>query len=189
MRIRAVVHNIPLDFETAPTLFSPNHVDRGSCLLLSQVGFEPADKVLDLGCGYGLLGIYAAKHLSPENVYLLDIDPLAVKLATTNAALNNVTGVHVERSDGFRDFRATGFTKILCNPPYHADFSVAKHLIEKSFNRLVIGGSLWMVTKRDRWYRNKLTSIFGGARVVSQDSYCVFQAVRKSAAYAKSSRH
>lgn len=189
MRIRAVVHHIPLEFETAPTLFSPNHVDAGSCLLLSQVGFDPADKILDLGCGYGLLGIYAAKHLSPDNVYLLDIDPLAVELAVTNSVINNVPGVHVERSDGFEDFRTAGFTKILCNPPYHADFSVAKGFIEKGFNRLVIGGSLWMVTRRDRWYRNKLTSIFGGARVVSQDSYFVFQAVRKSASYAKSSRH
>ena len=100
MRIRAVVHHIPLEFETAPALFSPNHVDAGSCLLLSQVGFDPADKILDLGCGYGLLGIYAAKHLSPDNVYLLDIDPLAVELAATNSRINNVPGVHVERSDG-----------------------------------------------------------------------------------------
>jgi len=48
--------------------------------------------------------------------------------------------------------RATGFTKILCNPPYHTDFSVAKHFIEKGFNRLAIGGAMWMVTKAFEGY-------------------------------------
>jgi 16S rRNA (guanine1207-N2)-methyltransferase len=149
------------------------------------VDFDHSDKVLDLGCGYGLMGIYAAKEVRPENVYLIDNDPVAVELAAQNAEINDVTAVHSACSDGFNDFREVGFTKILCNPPYHRDFSVAKHFIEKGFNRLALGGAMWLVTKREKWYRNKLTSIFGGVRVSAQNSYFVFNAIKKTGSYAK----
>jgi 16S rRNA (guanine1207-N2)-methyltransferase len=87
-------------------------------------------------------------------------------------------------SDGFRDFRESGFTKILSNPPYHADFAVPKHFIEKGFNRLVVGGAMFMVTKRELWYRKKLEAIFGGVRVRRVDDYFVFEAIKKTSQYA-----
>jgi len=187
MKIQAVIAGTRLELETAPSLFSPKAVDQGSLFLLSQVALQSTDKVLDLGCGYGVMGIYAAKRCQPEEVYMIDNDPLAVELATINANMNEVSTAHVQCSNGFANFRETDFTKILCNPPYHTDFSVAKHFIEKGFNRLVIGGEMWMVTKRETWYRNKLTSIFGGVRLFEQDSYFVFRAIKKQAAYAKRS--
>jgi len=185
VRIHALIQDINLEFETDPSLFSPKTVDNGSVLLLSNVEFEGTDKVLDLGCGYGLMGIYAAKRCRPENIHMIDNDSLAVKFSAMNAQINGVPTAHVQRSDGFADFREAGFTKILCNPPYHTNFSVAKHFIEKGFNRLAIGGAMWMVTKREKWYRNKLTSVFGGVRLVEENSYFVFQAIKKSASYAK----
>lgn len=182
--IAAVLKDIGLVFTTEPGVFSPRAIDRGTSLLLSLVQFERTDKVLDLGCGYGAMGICAAKQLSPSQVYMIDNDPLAVRLAAENAALNAVTGVHIALSDGFRALRETGFTKILCNPPYHTDFSVAKHFIEKGFNRLAMGGEIWMVTKREKWYRNKLANVFGGVRVVSEDAYFVFRSMKKQSTYA-----
>lgn len=80
----------------------------------------------------------------------------------------------------------TGFTKIISNPPYHLDFSVPKHFIEKGFNRLALGGSLWMVTKRLEWYRNKLGAIFGGCRVHEVGGYYVFEATKVRTSYARS---
>jgi 16S rRNA (guanine1207-N2)-methyltransferase len=77
---------------------------------------------LDLGCGYGLVGIYAAKVLSTGQVHLLDIDPLAVDASRHNAALNGVAEVQISLSDGFNDTKEMGFRKIISNPPYHADF-------------------------------------------------------------------
>jgi 16S rRNA (guanine1207-N2)-methyltransferase len=180
----AYIGNVYLSLQTAPALFSPGAVDRGTSLLLSLVSFNADDKVLDLGCGYGVMGLYAAKLVDPQRVYMLDNDPEAVRLATENARANGVPGVHIDLSDGFNHLRETGFTRILCNPPFHADFAVAKHFIEKGFNRLVVGGQMWMVTKRDKWYRNKLTSVFGGVRVVSRDAYFVFQSVKKANTYA-----
>ena len=87
-------------------------------------------------------------------------------------------------SDGFRDLDEAGFDLILSNPPYQSDFAVAKHFIEKGFNRLVVGGRMLMVTKRRDWYRNKFISVFGGVRVREIDGYFVFDAEKRQAQYA-----
>lgn len=181
---RASVNAIDLRFETDPSLFSPSRPDRGTLALLSSIAFEPEDKILDLGCGYGLVGIYAAKRIEPSRVWMIDNDETALISARRNIAINDVAGVHVLQSDGFRDFNESDFTKIIFNPPYHADFSVPKHFIEKGFNRLVVGGSMFLVTKRALWYRNKLTSVFGGCRVQEVDSYFVLSATKRAHSYA-----
>ena len=77
-----------------------------------------------------------------------------------------------------------GFTKILCNPPYHADFAVPKEFIHKGFNRLEIGGEMILVVKRRTWYQNKLRSIFGGASVREIDGYYVLSAQKRRTSYA-----
>jgi 16S rRNA (guanine1207-N2)-methyltransferase len=182
--VNTIIQGVQLKFETEPGLFSPQSIDEGTASLLANVQFHENDKVLDLGCGYGAIGIYAAKRLDPKRVFLVDNDPAAVECAIRNAQLNGVEGVHIQCSDGFRGLNEKDFTKILCNPPYHSDFSVAKHFIEKGFNRLVVGGSMWMVTKREDWYRNKLKSIFGGVRVKRQNAYFVFEATKKTDTYA-----
>ena len=182
--IQQTIRGFDLSFLTDAKLFSPRQVYEGSLALLETVTIERDDKVLDLGCGYGVLGIVAAKLALPDAVFLLDSDPVAVEYSRQNAALNEVGGISCIRSEGFRDFHETGFSKILCNPPYHVDFSVPKHFIEKGFNRLTVGGVLWMVTKRDRWYRNKLTSIFGGVSVHLVGTYFVFEARKTSTNYA-----
>jgi 16S rRNA (guanine1207-N2)-methyltransferase len=182
--IVANVKGIELRLETAPSLFSPRAVDSGTLAMLSRVEFGPDDKVLDLGCGYGVVGLVAAKLIRPERVWLVDKDPLAAQVAAANLAANGAAGATVVLSDGFREFTETGFDKILCNPPYQADFAVPKSFIEKGFNRLVVGGSLFMVTKRELWYRNKITSVFGGVKVREIDGYFVFEATKKTSQYA-----
>ena len=152
--------------------------------MLSCINFVPDDKVLDLGCGYGLIGIYAAKLIGAGRVWMTDNDPIAVECATKNLSANGVEGVNVALSDGFRELQESSFTKIVCNPPYHVDFSVPKHFIEKGFNRLVLDGALYFVTKRKPWYQNKLRSVFGSVRIREVDSYLVFEAVKRSFTYA-----
>lgn len=186
--IETVIHDVSLTLNTEPTLFSPNRPDAGTLAMLKCVDFQPTDRVLDLGCGYGLVGILAAHFCAPENVFLTDVDPVAVRCAEANAKRNQVEGVQVIQSDGFRDFQETGLTRILSNPPYHTDFSVPKHFIRKGFNRLVVGGQMHFVTKRDVWYRKSLMSVFGGCRVQSVDGYFVFTAEKRSETYAKRRR-
>ena len=182
--IDATVKGIELRLRTAPGLFSPRAVDAGTLAMLSQVEFGREDKVLDLGCGYGVVGLVAARLGRPERVWLVDKDPAAVEIARANLAANDASAATVVLSDGFRSFFETGFDKILCNPPYQADFAVPKHFIEKGFNRLMVGGTLFMVTKRELWYRKKITSVFGGVKVREVDGYFVFEATRKTTQYA-----
>jgi len=184
----ASIDEIELSLEAQATLFSPNAIDAGTRAMLSCVRFQADDKVLDLGCGYGVVGLFAAKHIGEQKVWLLDNNPVAIEYASRNARLNAIGDVSIVLSDGFSQFRETGFTKILCNPPYHADFSVPKHFIHKGFNRLEVGGSLWMVTKRDVWYRNKLHAIFGSVRTHAVGDYHVFEATKQALHYANHSR-
>lgn len=183
-KIRTRIKGVDLLFRTADGVFSPRAVDKGTLAMLEHTEFKPEDRVLDLGCGYGVVGILAALLLGPENVVMLDKDPAAVELARENAERNGVKGIKWYVSDGFREFPEKDFTLILSNPPYHTDFSVAREFIEKGFNRLQVGGRMLMVTKRDLWYRNKLTAIFGSTRVWEQDGYYVFSSIKKSSSYA-----
>ena len=164
-------------------LFSPSHADKGTLAMLSHVTPEPGQRVLDLGCGCGLVGIYAAMICGEENAFLCDVDPEAVRCARLNAQKNGLN-LTVYESDGLEGVKESGFDLILSNPPYQSDFAVAKHFIEKGFNRLVLGGKMLMVTKRREWYRNKFISIFGGVRVREIDGYYVFEAEKRQAEYA-----
>lgn len=177
-----------LQLETDPALFSPVHADRGTLAMLSRAQFSSGMKVLDLGCGCGLVGILAARCCGEENVIMSDIDPLAVQIARRNALLNGVGGVRAVVSDGFSEIDEAGFDLILSNPPYQSDFSVAKRFIEKGFNRLKLGGRMLMVTKRREWYRNKLIAIFGGVRIHEIDGYFVFEAEKRDSRYASRRR-
>ena len=185
--IRAEVLGEVLALETAPGLFSPQRADRGTLAMLSAVDFAPGMKVLDLGCGCGLVGLLAAKLCGEGNVVMCDVDPLAVDIARKNAERNGVGGVKIALSDGFGALDDTGFDLILSNPPYQSDFAVARSFIEKGFNRLKIGGRMVMVTKRRDWYRNKLIAIFGGVKIREIDGYYVFMAERRAMRYANRS--
>ena len=182
--IEAEILGQRVELLTRRGLFSPEHVDRGTLAMLSHVHIAPGMRIMDLGCGCGVVGIVAAKIAGEENVLLSDVDPAAVEIARRNAARNGVGGVRCYVSDGFRDVDETGFDLILSNPPYQTDFSVAKGFIEKGFNRLKIGGRLYMVTKRREWYKNKLISVFGGVELYETDGYYVFAAQRRGLRYA-----
>ena len=184
MTIKAEVLGEQITLRTQPGLFSPQRVDRGTLAMLSTVELQPGMRVMDLGCGCGVVGIAAAKKCGAENVVMSDADEGAVEAARENSALNGVEGVKIVLSDGFESVDESGFDLILSNPPYQSDFAVAKRFIEKGFNRLKLGGRMVMVTKRLDWYRNKLKAVFGGVRVREVDGYYVFEAERRSLRYA-----
>jgi len=156
--------------------------------MLDVIDFPPTGKILDLGCGYGVVGIVAAKHTAPENVFMSDTDKIAIKYATINAKHNGVPSVNIIQSNAYENIQASGFTIIASNPPYHADFSVPKLFIEKGFNRLAIGGKFYMVTKRRDWYKNKFIAIFGGVRIHEAEGYFIFEAQKRSNSYSPKSK-
>ncbi|MDE6054327.1 MAG: methyltransferase [Lachnospiraceae bacterium] len=179
--IETEIKNTPLVFETEPTVFSPNAVDIGTLSMLSLIDFSENDKVLDLGCGYGVVGILAGKKIGGQNVVMCDISEIAVSLAKRNAELNGISNIDTRISNGLDNIIENDFTLILSNPPYHTDFSVAKHFIEIGFKKLKIGGRMAMVTKRLEWYKNKLSSVFGGVKVQELNGYYVFIAEKRCA--------
>ena len=185
MMLKTTIKNVELTFATTNHLFSPKKIDLGTLAMLSVIDFNEDDQVCDLGCGYGVVGILAAKLTGPERVTMIDNDEQAIKIAKENVRLNQLPEMKVILSDGFSNVNETNFTKIISHPPYHADFSVPKAFIEKGFNRLAKNGALYLVTKRKAWYMNKLTAIFGGAKIWEIDGYYVFMAIKKSESYAK----
>ena len=177
--ISARIKDVDMVFETVPSVFSPHSIDTGTLAMLSVVDFLPHDKVLDLGCGYGVVGILAGKLIGEENVIMCDVSEQAIECTNKNLNLNNVPNIRIRLSDGYKDIEETNFTLILSNPPYHADFSVPKHFIEVGFKKLILGVKLVMVTKRLDWYKNKLTSVFGGVKIYEINGYYVFVAEKR----------
>jgi len=178
------IGGVSMMFETSPNLFSPSAPDRGTLAMLGSADLAGQRKVLDLGCGWGLAGVYAAKLIGAHNVFMSDVCEEAVEISRRNIVLNDAEGITVVHSDAFDEIHESGFTLIMSNPPYHADFSVAKRFIEKGFNRLEVNGTFMMVTKRRDWYKNKLISVFGGVRIAEADNYYVFSAQKRSKNYA-----
>lgn len=172
--ITCTINEIRVQMYTDHSLFSPNHIDKGTLAMLSNVDFRQGQKILDLGCGYGVVGIYAAHMTGEGNVTMVDIDPLAVTFAKRNFIHNGLRDISVLQSDGFSHVTERDFDLILSNPPYHADFGVPKKFIEEGFLHLKAGGSMVMVTKRYEWYKNKLKSVFGGVKVIEEGGYYIF---------------
>lgn len=178
--VRETIHDVELTLQTSEELFSPEQVDRGTLAMLSTITFQPTDKVLDLGCGYGVVGIVAARLIGPEQVVMVDVNPQAVQLAQYNAEANGVAGIRIRVSDGLASVEEGDFTLILSNPPYHEDFAVPKMFIEDGFAHLCVGGKMVMVVKRLTWYKNKLTTVFGGVKVDEIDDYYVLTAEKRT---------
>ncbi|MBE7064285.1 MAG: methyltransferase domain-containing protein [Ruminococcaceae bacterium] len=170
---------VECSFVTNDECFSPKNADKGTIAMLSACKIEQGETVIDLGCGYGTVGIWAAHFTKPENIYMLDINTNALECARKNAELNGFECLNIIESNGCENLDRAGFDIILSNPPYHTDFSVAKMFIEKGFNRLKVGGHMYMVTKRLDWYKNKLSSVFGGVKVNEIDGYYVFIAEKR----------
>lgn len=179
MRIQENCEGIYLELETTERLFSPSAIDTGTKAMLSFVRPKKEDSVLDLGCGCGVVGIWAAKQIGADRVVMCDLSEEAVRTAQENAKRNGVEKITTLVSDGLAELAEWEFTLILSNPPYHTDFSVAKGFIEDGFRHLAEGGRMFMVTKRLDWYRNKLTSVFGGVTVREKNGYYVFMAEKR----------
>lgn len=188
--IKATVLEFSIALATDERLFSPKAVDSGTLAMLAKAlpYLSHGQKILDLGCGYGVVGITCAHLAGEENIYMLDKDALAVAYAKKNAALNHFAQLKIIQSDGFSQLEETAFDCILCNPPYHSDFKIPRLFIEKGFNRLAINGRMFMVTKRREWYKQKFIHIFGGVRIDEIDGYYVFEAIKTDSVYASKRR-
>ncbi len=135
-------------FRTSQELFSSHDIDIGSKFLLRTIveaGYPPPQALLDIGCGYGPLGL-TLKSLHPDSaVYLTDRDALAVDYSRQNAALNNLSGVEAYGALGYdgvtrNDFDRSAFDLIVSNIPGKAGEPVITYLLRETQFYLKPGG-------------------------------------------------
>lgn len=136
-------------FTTAPGLFSADRVDDGTRLLLEHLPtFEPR-RVLDLGCGYGALGLPIAARFPNARFVLADRDTLAVEFSRRNAESNGLTNVEARPSLGYRDVDDGEWDWVLCNVPARIGDQAIAYILGEGARRLAAGGELRVVVIRD----------------------------------------
>lgn len=169
---------------TKPGLFSWNRVDEGTRRLVEGMEISPEERVLDLGCGYGLAGLVAADLASHGEVVLVDADCVAVEATRKTLERNKVTHAQVLLSDcggallpcrrGDRD-DPTGcaFDVVITNPPFHqgrgVSYEVARQFIHDAATLLRPGGRLYLVANRFIPYGREMKGLFQGIEVVYRD--------------------
>jgi 16S rRNA (guanine1207-N2)-methyltransferase len=136
-----------LEFRTSQELFSSHDIDIGSRALLRSIieaGYEPKH-ILDLGCGYGPLGL-ALKKLYPEStIHMIDRDTLAIEYSRQNAEINGLKDVEIYGSLGYDDVKRTDFDLIVANIPGKAGEAVIAYLLREARYYLTPGGTAAIV--------------------------------------------
>jgi len=167
-------------------VFSRDGVDYGSRVLIEHMEFPANAKVLDIGCGYGPIGLVAARLAPQGHVKLIDINERAVELAKVNAEANGINNVSFARSDLYEAVANESFDVILTNPPIRAGKAVVHLVFSEAFERLNAGGRLWVVIQNKQGApsaRAKLEEIFGEEEVseVAKDKgFRIYRATRTS---------
>lgn len=159
----------PMTFLTDAGVFSKKMIDYGSQVLLSTIDFSIGDTILDLGCGYGPLGLTLVKSQAVKAT-LVDINLRALDLARKNAELNGVSA-EIFQSNIYD--QVTGvFDHIISNPPIRAGKQVVHQVIAGSLEHLTVGGDLTIVIQKKQGApsaKAKMEEVFGNCEVVKKD--------------------
>jgi 16S rRNA (guanine1207-N2)-methyltransferase len=153
-----------IQFRTQPGVFSADGPDDGSRLLLDVVlsAVKPHMKVLDLGTGVGLIGLSLAGRLGRGEVWMVDSDIRAVRLAEQNAKVNGVANAHVVLGDVTLDLPpGLRFDLVVSNPPTHSGKEVLARFVDESYAILRPGGRMFVVVNRILSIRAMMVERFG----------------------------
>ena len=166
----AELRGFDLRFETQAGVFSHAEVDTGTRLLIEAMRVAPHARVLDLGCGYGAIGIVAAKLAREGHVTLIDADIRATRLAERNLGLNGIENADVVLGDGFRDLSPkTRYDVIASNPPTHDGREVLNEMVAGAYKALKPRGQLLLVINRLLSLRREVEQTFGNSEVVGRE--------------------
>jgi 16S rRNA (guanine1207-N2)-methyltransferase len=157
------IKNHALKIFSLPGIFSYDRLDSGTRLLLEKVDIQAGSHVLDLGCGYGVIGIIASLSGAAQ-VDLVDVNLFALAAARKNILANGITNALVFPSDALGSLKDQRYAQILTNPPFHAgkavDYQMAQAFIEQSWQRLEPGGQFYLVANQFIRYDNIMKLLF-----------------------------
>lgn len=169
MLITDRIRHFDLQLHTQPGVFAAHGIDDGSRLLIEALEVAPDAHVLDLGCGYGVIGIVAAKLAPRGHATLVDTDIRATRLAEQNLELNGVTNAEVILGDGVHDLPPDArFHIVASNPPTHSGREVLNDFVASAHSVLHSGGQLYLVINRLQSLRREVEKVFGGAELAAR---------------------
>ncbi len=170
-----------LRFHTTWGLFSPKGIDEGSRLLLDHMEVNQDDDTLDLGCGYGPLGLTLAK-LAPEgNSVLVDKDFVAVEYSKKNAQINNINNTSIFLSNGFDQVGNRNFDLIVSNLPAKTGKELYYLYFYDALARMNTGGRFYVVTISGlrKFVARAFKEVFGNYEKIKQGKTYTVAVARK----------
>ncbi len=180
--IRIVLRGHTFVFVTDTGVFARGKLDRGTELLAEQLAVAPDAHVLDVGCGYGVLGIVAAILAPNGRVVMTDVNERAIDLAARNIRANAVPHAEVRRGAFYDVVTGERFDAIVSNPPIRAGKKVVFRIVDEAADHLRAGGSLWMVARTRQGARSlerRIAQALGACDTVARGSgYRVLRGTR-----------
>lgn len=169
-------------FTTDNGVFSKTYVDYGSFAMLNS--FIPNDidlPILDMGSGYGPIGIVVSKLYNKKTV-LCEINERAYSLSLKNIERNKVDSI-AYNSNLYEKVEGMMFSSIITNPPIRAGKNVVFSIYDGAYNHLAVGGELWVVIQKKQGApssKDHLTELFGNCEIVNRDhGYYILKSVKK----------
>ncbi|MCU7880479.1 MAG: methyltransferase [Candidatus Thiodiazotropha sp. (ex Lucinoma aequizonata)] len=153
-----------LQFHTTWGIFSPREVDEGTLLLVKHLEIAPSDNCLDLGCGYGPIGLFMARRGPNSQTLMVDKDFTAVNYSNANAKHNHLPNAKAILSNGFDHIEpGLRFNVIASNIPAKVGKEMLSLMLHDAKQRLNPGGKLYVVTINGlrEYMKRNLTEIFG----------------------------
>ena len=166
-------------FLTASGVFSYKKIDRGTAILAEKMIIDDDARVLDLGCGYGVLGIVAARAGRNVKPVLTEINSRAAMLAEENLTMNNIVA-EVRKGSFYDPVARERFDTILCNLPMSAGLETAYKIIKGAYEHLNNEGSLQVVVRRgSKRVEKKMFDVYDNVVILARKGgYSVFISYR-----------
>lgn len=167
----ATVADHALEVRSYPGTFSDGELDEGTAELCATLPFDGTigGRVLDMGCGAGILGSAVASHAPDASVLMVDVHDSAVASTNATIAANELRNAGCRPSDWYSDVDGR-FDAILCNPPFHegvvTNTNLAREVIERAPAHLTEQGNLWVVANRFLPYFDVLRTSFEDVEVL-----------------------
>ena len=176
LKLSDILRDKEFNFFTASGLFSTSRVDHGSQLLANKCVITDSSSILDLGCGYGIIGLSLLLTNPSLELTFSDINERAIKLTKMNLRLHRLKA-KVVQSDGFEKIEDK-FDTILLNPPQTAGKKICFRLIEDSKNHLKNNGTLQLVARHNKGGKDlskKMNEVFGNVKdIVKKSGFRVY---------------